>query len=65
LLSLTVISGAKLNGPAEDDDDDDELGPKTSLGLDSFEELPLLLLDADVASLKAEVVTIGEDAAGT
>jgi hypothetical protein len=54
-----------LNGPAEDDDDDDELGPKTSLGLDSFEELPLLLLDADVASLKADVVTIGEDAAGT
>jgi hypothetical protein len=63
LLSLTVISGAKLNGPA-DDDDDDELGPKTSLGLDSFEELLLLLLDAEVASLKADVVTIVEDAAG-
>jgi hypothetical protein len=38
LLSLTVISGAKL---------------------------PLLLLDADVASLKADVVTIVEYAAGT
>jgi hypothetical protein len=32
--------------------------------LDSFEELLLLLLDAEVASLKAEVVTIVEDAAG-
>jgi hypothetical protein len=53
------MSGAKLNGPAEEDDE--EPAVKESLGLANLEPVLLLLLAEDKASLTAEIVIVAAE----